>query len=259
MFRLVALVCFPLLLLINGCALPLPADIPEPYQEQQLQRILRGKSTNEWVVSVFGQPDAQLEGGRIWLYGETRMLTIDGLSHDYQSLLVVFENNVVEFYEVLESKYGCWSNGLCLVSGWVDLPVDKTPVQLNREKTAVISRRKDDSEAKNFAPSDAQCGVYFYKEEKAFFGKDFAPSVSMGSVKDEPLHYKGYIFQTTSSGVHSFEAENQTIDFMCEGGSLMYFEVKHDVGWSNAEISIYRVDEREGKAAIMQRHLLITW
>lgn len=259
MFRVIVLTCVLLSLAITGCALPLPADTPEPYHDQKLQKILVGKSTSEWVISIFGQPDAQLDVGKVWLYGETRMVTIDGLNHDYQSLLVVLENNVVEYYEVLESKYGCWSNGLCLVSGWVDLPIDKNPVKLDREKTAVISLREDDTKAKNFAPNDEQCGVYIYKEEKAFIGKDFAPAVSMGPVRDEPLHYKGYMFQMIAAGDYSLVAHDQTIDFTCEGGSLMYFEVKHSVGWNDAEISIHRSEKQEGRAAIMQRHLLITW
>lgn len=245
---------------VGGCAFfGFPADLPEPYDQGKLLKIRAGESSQEWVASILGQPDAQLDNGNIWLYGETRMVTLDGLNHDYQSLLVVFENDVVEHYEVLESKYGCWSTGLCLVSGWVDIPVNKAPVRLNREKTALVSDREDDFQAKNFSPIKERCGFYLYKKEIGLFGKQYPPPVSMGSIKDEPLHYKGYIFEAVHLGAHTFTVEDQSMDFECEGGGLLYFEVDQDVGWNDSEFTVRHVTQEEGKAAIAERNLLVTW
>ncbi|MEH6587909.1 MAG: hypothetical protein V7720_15215 [Halioglobus sp.] len=225
-------------------------------------RIRAGESSRQWVTGVLGQPDAQLDGGNFWVYGETRMVIYDMAgpgTHEYQSLLVVFKNEVVESYEILESRYGCWSTGLCLVSGWIDSPKKDRPATLDREKTAVVSQRHDDSQAKSFAPRKEQCGVYFYKAENIFFGKQYAPSVSIGSIKDEPLHYKGYLFLAIPSGTHIFSTVDRSIDFECEGGERLYFEVKQELGWTDSELIVRRVNEKDGKAAVTKRNLLLTW
>jgi hypothetical protein len=247
---------------MGGCIFPV--DSPEPYDENRgkLVKILPGESSREWVASILGQPDAQLDGGNFWVYGETRMVIYDMAgpgTHEYQSLLVIFKNEVVESYEILESRYGCWSAGLCLVSGWIDLPNKDRPATLDREKTAVVSLRDDDSQAKDFAPREEQCGVYVYKTENVLLGKQYAPPVSIGSIKDEPLHYKGYLFLEMPSGTHIFYTADRSIDFECEGGNLLYFEVELEVGWTDSELVVRRVNEKEGKAAITKRNLLLTW
>ncbi len=256
-FLLVLFVALPGL---NGCApfLPIPTGIPEPYNETTLGRLQVGKSSRDGVASVLGHADAQLDGGRIWIYGQSRMITVDGIQQ-YQSLLVMFEGETLDYYEALEARYGCWDAGLCLVSGWVGVAVGREPLRLEREKIAVVTKRQDDSEARHFEPGAGQCAVYVYKKANLILGRDYPPAVTLGSLRDEPLHYKGYIFHVLPAGPRRLTVEGEIAEFNCPGGARMYFEVVQDVHLSSSELLIHNVPPGKGEEALGDRNLLITW
>lgn len=249
-----------MLLVLSGCIWP--TLNPDPYHDDILRNIKIGASDRNELASFLGQPEVKLNNDQFWIYGQSTIIIHDTLGshlHVYQSLLVEFENDVVKSFDVIVERYGCWKNGLCLVSGW-PLPTPwGGPVFLGPERAAIVSHRDDDHSAKKFETVQKKCSIYLYKKENLFFGKDHPPTITMGPARDEPLHYKGYLFARVPSGKQRVESGNDIAEFECQSGSLLFFEIEQDMGWDNTDVEINRVKVDEGKEAIQKRNLLITW
>jgi hypothetical protein len=257
--ELSSIIYLVMFLSLGGCAWPV--DRPEPYDSSKFANIQIGESSRNQVVSIFGQPDVILNGGEFWIYGKTRMIIYDMAGpgiHDFQSLLVGFDNDVVNSYEVLEDIHGCWSTGLCLVLGWDNHPSKDKPASLDRERTAIVSQRDDDRRAKMFEIQEDQCAVYFFAAYNFFVGLGYT-TITIGSVKDEPLPHKGYLRLRVPLGSHKVLADDHVFNFDCESSDLMFFEIDHYMGLGEAKLKMNRVNEEAGKAAIMKRNLLLTW
>ncbi len=247
---------------LTACGFLIPVSHPEPYPIGLIDRIVPGRTDKGDLEALLGQPQVSLQNGAIWIYGQSRVVLWDTGGpdqHDYQALLLEFDDERVSSVELLEDKYGCWSSGLCLVSGWPLFEEDNAPAFLDRELTAVVSRRDDDAQAKRFLPDAGACSLYIYKRQNLFWGREYAPPISIAGVKDEPLHSSGYLWLKVPPGSQQLVSGELEKTISCTAGGLQFIEIEQHMTLTTGGLRAHEVPAESGKAAVRERHLLLHW
>jgi hypothetical protein len=253
-----------LLALLSGC-IYIPWYEPEPYQEEKLNKIKPRETTREQIVELFGQPGVSRKEGTIWIYSEDRYLgTLIGKGIvpivDDQFLIVEFEQDTVQYFELVEKMGGIWrsgcsSNDICLV-----------PRGEDSSDWSVASSGDDDKKSKQFQEEVDKCSVYIY-----IYRTYTHYSLSMGSLKNIHLGNGAYINTFLQPGMHSLTVDYQLskgheqslhgkFEISCVARSKRYIKItlKGRWGWKQPnKIMITEEDEDSGRKAVEKRFLVI--
>jgi len=109
-----------------------------------------------------------------------------------------------------------------------------------------------------FRPDEGMCSIYVYKEFD-FFQLPYPPTVTLGTVKDEPMSPKGYLYVNVSPGQHFIQAHNESVEFNCDKEDLIFYAVSNHGFISDPETEIRRISAERGKKEVLDRRLLVTW
>jgi hypothetical protein len=272
---------------ISGC-LYVPWFGSKPHADDALAQVLTGETTRAEVLEIFGEPDVSREQGKLWIYENGKItgaliavpIPVPGAGavgtaaflkqfEDLQSLLVEFENDTVKHFRILEEEYGCYSNDICLISGWA---LRAYPPYLIPKMASITSIGSDDQLAKRFNGIPGRCSIYIYSIGR--FWKEYPGLISLESIELAPLNLEGYLhvglqpgkmkISVFASGLNYVGGDIarylDDIDVMCTGGSVFFVEVDYRMGRpgkykTSANTRIVSSDL--GKEAILGRNLLI--
>ena len=249
----------------SGC-IYIPRSEPEPFQDRELARIHPGKTTREELVELFSDPGVIRDNGAIWIYGKARrvayvagMYPIGNISAGYinneQFLLVEFEHNTVEHFELVEKTGDCSSTGICLDYGWHHSQQDF----YTDDRVLVASKREDDQIAKEFQGVSDKCSLYVYKIKYPL------QPITIDSTRNLLLSPTTYLYLPLEPGAHKITTTGyeggiieKQID--CKTGSLVFVELSGDPVWKlwvKRDFVIKTVDEDVGRKAVSDMNLIL--
>lgn len=254
--------------LITACTGPtFPTNEPLPYSQGEFSGVILTNKHDD-VAAHLGRPQLRLEGDQLWVYGRSRIKSsgFGRYNHDYRAMLVEFKNGEVVAKKVFHEKYlfrsGCWGsdNALCLHPAWDTTSGEyDEPQILSRRYSSVTSARQDDEKAKTFTPHDGHCAIYVYTNTSFFEDKQTPPTLTLGTILDEPIPSAGYIYIESVPSLLHLRSGSSTMDIECEAQALHFYQLDHTLFNAQNTTRIKPVDSETGKKAVLQRRLLLNW
>jgi hypothetical protein len=248
---------------ISGC-LVFPTFHEEPYQEEEFVKVQPGKTSREVVVELYGQPDAIRENGAIWVYSEVHRVGMwlvleqgQGFFHDFQYLIIEFEQDIVSHFELVENVNSCTSTYICIRE---NSNSEYLTPSWGREDI-IASRREDDRLAKEFRSIPGMCVLYIY-----FHTRSSVHIASIDTFKNASIDTSTYLHVTLDPGTHRlhtnsykfgfFDLKEKEIDIRCEREKLVFVELNRS-GFFLGNYDIRIVDEERGRFNILKRDLIL--
>ena len=162
--------------------------------------------------------------------------------YDYQHVVVEFEDDIVVHVELVESKSGCTSTGICMPT--------------RQEVVFYVSKGILDRKAKEFQGIVGECSLYIY-------ATDGWNRFSLDSFRNAEINSDLYIRVYLQLGSHSFRTfspsgaiQEEIIE--CEGVEQIFLELSGEgrPPWRNYSIKF--VTDEIGRQAISERNLYLS-
>ena len=268
------------IIVTSGC-LYIPAGSDGSAPEDHEQRINIGSSTKEEVFSFLGPPDITRDNGSIAIYDNSEitgyLIIIEpfilgalyqGSLETLGSTLIQFDENVATVVSPIPDGYGCYTNYVCLDSGWTTLGGPK----LIPESTAISSNRDDDKEAKRFGTPAEGCNIYIHAAGNILAEYPILVSIENNSLI--PLTADNYLNVQLSEGKLLLKVFHSGTDFItkgepellaqaavtCSKPSIDFLQITYkfgETGPNSRSAKVDLVDQEKGRNEIINRRLLL--